>query len=114
VVSFKASKNKSEQFLTNEDAQSTFEALNFKDNPNVRLNAIDLLLKIGKNKGADAFIEALKDSNEFVRQRAANSLGIISEKKAVDILIASALKDREMNVRYKSIDALKEIADEKA
>jgi hypothetical protein len=59
-------------------------------------------------QGVSQLINALKDRDEFVRQRAAAALGQIGDARAVDNLII-ATKDKNPNVRQKSKEALEKL-----
>jgi len=73
--------------------------------PNVKM--------LQKMKNVKGLIKALRHEYEFVRWKAAEALGRIGDKRAVEPLI-HALKDEDWYVRWKAAEALGRIGDKRA
>lgn len=69
---------------------------------------VEKLLRKEDIKGLTKALQYKKDA--YVRQKAAEALGIIEEKSAIDALIA-AIKDENTDVRCKAVEALGYIGD---
>jgi diguanylate cyclase (GGDEF)-like protein len=78
-------------------------------NTGVRLKASSSLRKIGK-PAAKSLIKALKNKSEVVRAEAAEILGEIKEKEAIEPLI-EALKDEDWEVRKRAALALRNLGE---
>ena len=70
------------------------------------------LARLG-TKAVPGLIEALKDSDEFVRYIAAGRLGKLRDPRAFEPLVA-ALKDKEAIVQYWAVSALGDLGDRRA
>ncbi|MHC4325074.1 MAG: HEAT repeat domain-containing protein [Planctomycetota bacterium] len=77
--------------------------------PSVRNSAVEALEQTG-TPAVTALINALEDGNWVIRQRSAETLGRISDPKAVEPLIAT-LADGNMWVRLRSVEALGKLCD---
>lgn len=94
--------------------QPLINVLNDKyEDENIRWTAGWALGNIESETAVQPLIKALKDENEFVRQRAERTLGKIKPKNLVQPLI-NALKDEDKNVRRKTAEALGNIKSEAA
>ncbi|MGA2171908.1 MAG: HEAT repeat domain-containing protein [Sedimentisphaerales bacterium] len=70
------------------------------------------LVKMG-GRAVPHLIDALKSSDDNVREKSAETLGLIEDKSAIPALIG-ALRDQEWNVRFSVAWALGNIGDESA
>jgi len=77
--------------------------------PTVRNSAVEELEQIGES-AVPSLIKSLEDDYWIVRQRSAETLGRISDPRAVEPLIA-ALEDGNMWVRLRSVESLGQISD---
>jgi len=108
------------QLERNRDVEGLINALKFKD-CNIRKEAATALKKIGDNRALFSLIHVLKyeDWHESyavmgsVRETAAEALGLLRDKKAVEPLI-EALNDKDEEVRWKASWALGHIGDKRA
>jgi len=91
---------------------SLIMALTNKD-PEVRGRAAWGLMVIGQPIPSKHWIQALKDSDNYVRTMAAGQLGNAKDASATNALVA-LLKDEDMDVRVEAAKALGEIGDEEA
>ena len=77
--------------------------------PDVRVQAIIALGRLGRTEGVPALLPLLEDASIDVRKFTAAALGDIADPRAVDALTA-ALKDNESEVRERAARALGQIA----
>lgn len=104
----------------NEDVEGLIDALKFKD-CNIRKEAATALKNIGDSRALFPLIDVLeyKEWHEYyavmssVRETAAEALGILKDRRAVESLI-KALDDKDEEVRWKSTWALGNIRDRRA
>jgi HEAT repeat protein/beta-lactamase regulating signal transducer with metallopeptidase domain len=73
--------------------------------PDVRMQAIAALRRIGRQDAVPLLLPMLKDMDKGVRELAADALGDIGDPRAIDALTA-ALKDAEPEVRQEAASAL--------
>lgn len=76
-----------------------------------RRDAADVLGRFGSHADAGALVTALADSNDFVREKAAASLGRLGARAAVEPLADIAGNDAVPEVRIAAIEALAAIGD---
>lgn len=95
------------------DVKVLMNALDYKKDRFIRINAARALGEKKDPKAVEPLIAALQDSDEDVRSKSAWALGKIGDARAVDPLI-SRLTDYSYNVRVSAIYALGEIGDAKA
>ncbi len=69
--------------------------------------------KIGDKRAVDPLIKALRDSNEDVREDAAEALGEIGDPRAVNIL-SELVHDEDKIVRKRAKEALEKIKKRKS
>jgi HEAT repeat protein len=77
----------------------------------VRLDAAEVLGKIGDLRAVEPLIAALSDEDLGVRQCATDALGKIGDPRAVEPLINSALLDESLSVRERAARALGKIGE---
>ena len=130
-----------QELKTQGDVDGLIEALNYQEDPNIRLAAASALRTVGDVRAVDPLIAALDDEqgvNEMaalalgeigdpraveplsktlgkenweVRSSAAKALGKIGDDRAVDPLV-NLLGDKNENVRWHTVQALEEITGE--
>jgi hypothetical protein len=70
--------------------------------------------KLKKERNVNGLIKALRHKDSLIRLRAAEALGSIRDKKAVEPLIQALLNDEDPWVRRKAALALENIPDKRA
>ncbi len=78
--------------------------------PDVKFRAAEALERIG-GPSVNALIKSLHNQDQMVRKYAADALGFIGDKRALDSL-ATLLKDQDKEVREKAEKALHKICQE--
>lgn len=83
------------------------KALGDKD-PHTRINASEVLGKLGDKRAVEPLIKALEDSHADVRKNASEGLGVLGDKRAVEPLIL-ALGDPDGDARKIAAEALQNL-----
>jgi HEAT repeat protein len=110
---FKFSRRPNVQELkTQGDVDGLIEALNYQEDPNIRLAAASALGKVGDTQAVDPLVAAL-DDQQGVNEVAALALGELGDPRAVEPL-AKTLVDENWEVRSSAAKALGKIGDERA
>jgi HEAT repeat protein len=101
-----------QELKSQEDVDGLIEALNFPDDPNIRLDAASALGQIGDSRAVKPLIAAL-DDQQGVIEMAALALGEMGDPRAVDPL-TEPLNHGNWEVRSSAAKALGKIGDERA
>ncbi len=90
-------------------ARSPMESLLDDERPYVRSSAAFVLEAVGGETSVEALIPLLKDPR--AKANAAGALGKIGDRRAIEPL-AELLNDENSNIRWRTLDALKDITGE--
>jgi len=101
-------------FLKDQRAvQPLLQLLGDKNNE-LRDRVLRALGRIGDLAAVKPLIHALKDPIPFVRWGAAVGLGFLNSPEAVEPLISCALYDEDCNMRWRAVEALGNIGDQRS
>lgn len=101
-----------QELKSQEDVDGLIEALNFADDPNIRLDAASALGQIGDSRAVKPLIAALDDQQEVI-EMAALALGEMGDPRAVESL-TETLNHENWEIRGSAAKALGKIGDERA
>src|SRR5256714_1771790 len=82
-------------------------------NETARGDPVEVLNEIGNAKSVKYLLEALKDSDWWVRSRAADALGKIGGPKVIDAVL-QLVRDKDEDIRRAAIEILNQTKDERA
>ena len=99
-----------EKMKTKKDVKGLTKALTYKKNAAIRLCAARALVNVGDNTAVDGLIVALKDEDDFVKNKAVEALAKINGQLTINKLTA-ALKDEDPHIRQGAVVTLGLIGD---